>query len=456
MPAYLSTDASQPSIPLTTVRVAESESWLSEQNRYLQGVARSQNFGKHSGAFFCNYSQEGQLQQVVLTVADDLDPFVIGKAIRQLPKAYYHIDNPDQSVQEMMILAWGFATYDFDRYRKANQKLATLVIDDSDRFRSQLSQVRATVKVRDLINTPADDMGPTELTVEVQDMAEMYGARFRKIVGDDLLTENFPSIHIVGRASHKAPRLLEMEWGNSNDPQLILVGKGVCFDTGGNNMKPAQFMKTMKKDMGGAAHVIGLAQMIMDHQLPVHLRVLIPTVENAVAGNAYRQGDIVTTRSGKSVEIGHTDAEGRVILADALTYAGEHEPAMIIDFATLTGAARVALGPDVPPLFCSDDKLSAEILASGESVHDLLWPMPLYQPYLKYIKPQLADLNNSASIPQGGCITAALFLQQFVPADIPWVHIDTFGWSYGSRTGGIEGGEALGMRAVFDWIKNNY
>lgn len=455
MPAYISTDASQPSIPLTAIRKADCESWLTEQNRYLQGVARSHDFGKKSGQCFCHYTEAGDLKQVFLTISDDLNPYVIGKAIRQLPKGHYHTDNPDQAVQEMVILAWGFASYDFDRYRKPNQKLATLVVDDSDRFRSTLSQVRATVKVRDLINTPADDMGPTELSAEVMELAEMYGARFRMVVGDDLLSENFPSIHIVGRASHKEPRLLELEWGDKSHRQLILVGKGVCFDTGGNNMKAAQFMKTMKKDMGGAAHVIGLAQMIMDHQLPIHLRVLIPAVENAVAGNAYRQGDIVTTRSGKSVEIGHTDAEGRVILADALTYAGEHEPAMIIDFATLTGAARVALGPDVPPLFCNQQRVSSEILESAENVHDPLWPMPLYQPYLKYIRPQLADLNNSASIPQAGCITAALFLQQFVPADIPWVHIDTFGWSYGSRTAGIEGGEALGMRAVFDWIKNN-
>lgn len=456
MPTFLSTDTNQPSIPLTALRLQNTESWLAEQNRYIQTMARTYRLAKSYGRYICEYDQDGSIKRVILSIADDLNPYSIGRAIRSLPKASYHIDSADTDIHEMMILAWGFASYDFDFYRKPNNTQATLVVDNPEIYQHVLSQVRATTQVRDLINTPADDMGPPELSNVVEEMAESYGARFRSIVGDDLITEKFPSVHVVGRASYKAPRLLEMSWGRDSDPTIVLVGKGVCFDTGGNNMKGAQFMKTMKKDMGGAAHVIGLARMIMDSQLSVNLKVLIPAVENAVSGNAYRQGDIVKTRNGKTVEIGHTDAEGRVILADSLTYACEQDPEVVIDFATLTGAARVALGPDLPPVFSNRQSIANELIEAGSKVHDPLWHMPLYKPYLKYIQPRLADLNNSASISQAGCITAALFLQQFIEPDISWVHIDTYGWTLGSRTGGIEGGEALGMRAVFNWLNSKY
>jgi len=274
--------------------------------------------------------------------------------------------------------------------------------------------------------------------------------------GVDLLTRKFPAIHVVGRASHREPRLLEMNWGDESHPLLVLCGKGVCFDTGGLNLKPGTGMALMKKDMGGAAHVLALARLIMQAQLPVRLMVLIPAVENSVSGNAYRPGDVIATRKGLSVEIGNTDAEGRVVLADALTYACEFEPDLVIDFATLTGAARVALGTDLPPVFSNDISIANEITAAGELEEDPLWVMPLYQPYKQLLKSPVADLNNIGKTPYGGCITAALFLEHFVTSETDWVHIDTWAWNQGTRPGRPVGGEAIGLRATFRYLKTRY
>lgn len=331
--------------------------------------------------------------------------------------------------------------------------MPVLQLDDSPTHKLALSQLRATFLVRDLINTPTDDLGPTELAAWADDFAKQHHMEIKHTVGDELLENNFPSIMLVGRASHKAPRLIELNWGDKSHKKVTLVGKGVCFDTGGNNMKAAQFMRWMKKDMGGAAHALGLAQLIIEQKLPICLQVLIPTVENAVAGNAFRQGDILTTRSGQTVEIGHTDAEGRLILSDTLTYACEQQPDLIIDFATLTGAARVALGPTLTPIFSNRETINQGIKQAGDECHDAVWPMPLFQDYNKYIKSSIADLCNAASIPQAGCVTAALYLQHFVEQSIDWVHVDTYGWNFGDRTGGIEGGEALSMHAIFNWLK---
>lgn len=263
-------------------------------------------------------------------------------------------------------------------------------------------------------------------------------------------------MHVVGRAATRAPRLLELTWGDKDAPLLALVGKGVCFDTGGLDLKPAAGMALMKKDMGGAAHVLALARLVMQQKLPVRLLMLIPAVENAVAGNAYRPGDVIPTRKGLSVEIGNTDAEGRVILSDALTYACENQPDLVIDMATLTGAARVALGADLPPVFSNREDVARDIQKAGDEVEDPLWTMPLYQPYRKLIESPIADINNAGKGPFGGCITAALFLEYFVEEDIPWVHIDTFGWNQADRPGRPQGGEALGLRAVFSYLRSRY
>ncbi len=446
----ITTDHKPTSVAIVPLYLDTFDHWLESQNQYLQNAMANQQFGQKAGQFFLDYHANGQLAQVFLMLADDLNPYDTGRQLKSVPLGDYHIEHANQAVHQCVIKSWGFACYRFDRYL-GEQPTPQLVVD-GQRYHSALSQVAATHLVRDLINTPADDMGPTELADWVDGFAAKHGASTSHVVGEDLLAQNFPSIHIVGRASHKAPRLIEMNWGDDAHPRLTLVGKGVCFDTGGNNMKGDAFMKLMKKDMGGAAHVLGLAHLIMEHQLPVRLQVLIPAVENAVAGNAYRQGDVVTTRSGQTVEIGHTDAEGRVILADALTYASEFKPDLIIDYATLTGAARVALGPTLTPTFSNRSELNQGIHRSGLTTHDNTWPMPLYQQYNKYIQPKIAHLSNSGSIPQAGCITAALFLEHFVGEDIPWVHIDTYGWNFGDRTGGTEGGEALGMVAVFHWL----
>jgi leucyl aminopeptidase len=310
--------------------------------------------------------------------------------------------------------------------------------------------------VRDLVNTPTEHMGPQQLADVVLAQADDFEAEYESMCGDDLLTRNFPAIHAVGRASDRAPRLVALHWGDEDAPLVALVGKGVCFDTGGLDLKPAAGMALMKKDMGGAAHALALARLVMEARLPVRLLLLIPAVENAVSGNAYRPGDVIETRKGLSVEIGNTDAEGRVILSDALAYACEHEPELVIDFATLTGAARIALGADLPPLFSNRDDVAYAIQKAGDEVEDPLWTMPLYRPYRKLIESPIADISNMGKSSFGGCITAALFLEHFVEEDVPWVHIDTFAWNQADRPARPQGGEALGLRAVFRYLQSRF
>ncbi|MFC3195035.1 leucyl aminopeptidase family protein [Marinicella sediminis] len=452
---YISTAYNEQTTPIIPITKGTIDTWMAAQSTYLQAVAKQQKFGAKAGQSLFDYKADGSLAKVFLLVTDELNPYDICHAFKGWPETHYHIACETAEITAHVILAWGYGNYVFDRYLK-NKPHPTLVVKDHHEYRTEIALVKATKLVRDLINTPADDMGPTELSAFAEHFAEVNHATFTEIVGDALLTENFPSVHIVGRASHKAPRLIELNWGNDSHPKVSLVGKGVCFDTGGNNMKAAQFMRWMKKDMGGGAHVLGLAQLIIDHQLPVCLQVLIPAVENAVAGNAFRQGDVAQTRSGKTIEIGHTDAEGRVILADALTYASESKPDLIIDFATLTGAARVAMGPTVTPYFSNRKDIADAIFDSGQLTHDDTWPLPLQQSYQKHIKSTIADLTNSSNLPQAGCILAALFLEHFVDPEIAWVHVDTYGWNFGDRTGGTEGGESLGMKAIFHWLKETY
>jgi leucyl aminopeptidase len=361
--------------------------------------------------------------------------------------------SPRQRLQAS--LGWGLACYQFTAYLKSQSEMPSLALDediasDAERLLSAQSLVR------DLINTPTEDMGPAHLADAVQAQADQFGAQVSVVQGVDLLTKNFPAIHAVGRAAGRAPRLVKLEWGAEDKPLLALCGKGVCFDTGGLNLKPAAGMALMKKDMGGAAHVLALARLIMQAQLPVRLLVLIPAVENSVSGNAYRPGDVIPTRKGLTVEIGNTDAEGRVVLADTLAYACESDPDLVIDFATLTGAARTAMGTDLPPIFSNDISIAKEIMAAGDTEEDPLWVFPLYQPYKELLKSQIADINNMSKTPLGGCITAALFLEYFVNAETNWVHIDTFGWNQTARSGRPLGGEALGLRAVFHYLKNRY
>jgi leucyl aminopeptidase len=298
------------------------------------------------------------------------------------------------------------------------------------------------------VNTPAEDMGPDNLSDVVREQAELFGGEFNEWVGDELLSANFPAIHAVGRAATRAPRLLEIRWGRKKDPRVAIVGKGVCFDSGGLDIKGAEGMRLMKKDMGGAAHAIALARLVMQRKLPVSLHLVVPTVENAISGNAYRPGDVVRTRKGLNVEVGNTDAEGRVILCDALAYAVEGKPRTLLDFATLTGAARVALGPELPVLFCNDEKLAARLESRADELEDPMWRLPLWRNYRRLFDSEVADFSNSGRGGYAGSIVAALFLDYFVPRDVPWAHFDVFSWNDVARPGRPVGGEAQGLRAV--------
>ena len=376
--------------------------------------------------------------------------------VSKLPEGIYRLQcdwDPEQRLQAS--LGWGLAAYCFDRYKK-NDKLKVKLLLDEDIDKEVRALCDAQCLVRDLVNTPTEHMGPQQLADAVTGQADLYHADCTTVVGPDLLTRNYPAIHVVGRASNREPRLIQMTWGDEHAPLLALVGKGVCFDTGGLDLKSATGMAQMKKDMGGGAHALALARLVMQHKLPVRLLLLIPAVENSVAGNAYRPGDVIETRKGLSVEIGNTDAEGRVVLSDALAYACEQMPDLVIDFATLTGAARIAMGTELTPLFSNHLEVARAIQDAGEEVEDPMWTMPLYQPYRKLIESPIADLNNTGKTSFGGCITAALFLEHFVEAEIPWVHIDTFAWNQADSPGRPQGGEALGLRAVFKYLQSRY
>jgi leucyl aminopeptidase len=355
---------------------------------------------------------------------------------------------------EAFALGWALGHYRFDRYKAVSRPDAQLALPGGLRERIEIIR-DALFRVRDLVNTPASDLGPAELAEVVQRLAQGCEADFEVVEGQRL-KEEFPAIHAVGQASSRPPRLIRLEWGNPGHSPLALVGKGVVFDSGGLDIKPAAGMKLMKKDMGGAAHVIGLAEMIMRLRLPVHLRVYIPAVENAISGNAYRPSDIVTTRNGTTIEIGNTDAEGRVVLSDALTLAAEEEAERIIDFATLTGAARVALGEDLPPLYARDTAQARSIQDLSLEIEDPLWHMPLYKPYKPQIQPAIADLSNTGTTSQGGSLTAALFLDHFVPDGIDWMHLDIYAWNLGDRPGRPAGGEAQCLRTMLAWLEREY
>ncbi len=379
-----------------------------------------------------------------------------GRLAEALPEASYRLEQSGGADPTHLALGWALATYAFARYSAKTRPSAALVWPQgADRGRVE-RLARAAFLARDLANTPAGDMGPEELAAEAARVAKAAGARHRVIVGDDLLTENYPTIHAVGRASTRAPRLVDITWGDAAAPKVTLVGKGVCFDTGGLDLKTASGMRLMKKDMAGAAIVLGLAQAIMDAGLPVRLRVLLPCVENSVSGNAMRPLDIVRTRKGLTVEIGNTDAEGRLILCDALADASTEKPELLIDMATLTGAARVALGPELAALFCNDEALAHGLLDAAEAEEDPMWRMPLWRSYRKMIDSKVADINNVSESPHAGAITAALYLQEFVEPGVPWAHLDVMAWNPQSRPGRPEGAEATALRALYAHIAQRF
>ncbi len=393
---------------------------------------------------------EGGIEAVLAGITNPADLYALAHAPMMLPSGSYVLDSRGERLDPRLhALGWQIGSYQFTRYRKARREPARLEgVDDAEI--QAIAQAVATT--RDLVNTAPEDCGPAELEAHARAIGERFGAKVRAIVGDELLTENFPAIHAVGRASPRAPRLIELVWGDERHPKLALLGKGVCFDTGGLDIKASDGMRWMKKDMGGAAHALALAELIMSRNLPWHMRLLVSAVDNAISGNAYRPGDVIRTRSGQTVEIDNTDAEGRVVLCDAMTYAAEHKPDLMVDFATLTGAARVALGPDLPPVFSNRDQLRDALVKISHAVQDPLWPMPLWAPYQDMLASSFADFANAGASRHAGCITAALYLKRFVPDTLPWLHLDTYAWNDADRPGRPRGGEALGLRAVYQLL----
>ena len=385
-----------------------------------------------------------------------LSPWCLAKLAETLPEGTYRLDGIALGTAA---LGWLLGQYKFDRYLKNDNPRGPriLLTGDVAQIDAVVREAEAVALVRDLVNTPAADMGPGDLEAEAAAMAKAHDAVLTVTKGHELET-GYPMIHAVGAAAAKehAPRLIELEWGNPANPRVAIIGKGVTFDSGGLDIKPSAGMRLMKKDMGGAAHALALAQLVMQARLPVRLHLLIPAVENAIAGNAFRPGDILASRKGLTVEISNTDAEGRLVLADALTRAAENAPSLIVDFATLTGAARVALGPDLPASFANDNALAESVLAAGTAQADPLWRLPLHSGYDDMLKSDIADLNNSPDGGFAGAITAALFLQKFVPEGTPWLHLDTFAWRPAAKPGRPKGGDALGLRAVWAMLRNRF
>ena len=444
--------------PLVAVPQATFSKWKGRQPKSVQQWLDASGFKPEVGKFSLVPAKDGAIASVVLVVQPKGDIWSFASLPRALPPGRYRLDpEPTRPAEaDFAALGWALGTYVFARYRSAPPDPATLVWP-SQCDRHEVTRLAQGIMLgRDLINTPANDMGPEQLAAAAAELAGRHGARCKTIAGDALLKQGFPAVHAVGRASDRSPRLVDITWGNAKAPKLTLVGKGVCFDTGGLDLKTSGGMKLMKKDMGGAASVLALAHMVMDAKLDVRLRVLIPAVENSVAGNAFRPLDVLTTRKGITVEVGNTDAEGRLILCDALAAAAEDEPDVLLDFATLTGAARVALGTELPALFCNHDALAKQMLEAGDSVRDPLWRLPLHRPYRRQLDSDVADINNIGNQPYGGAITAALFLQEFVPQELAWAHIDTMAWNLATTPGRPAGGEIFGARAVYAAVRDRF
>ncbi len=457
----IAADDGTPATPVTLLTTAGLDGWLRGQSERVRNFVAAQCFKAAADSIaLLPGDAPGDWTALAGVEAGALSPWALAAAAARLPAGRYRLrDGDGASVAAAAAgLGWLLAQHRFDRYRKGvgDGGARVLLLADPAKITESLRLAAATALVRDLVDTPASDLGPAELAEAVIAEARRFGATVDVIKGEALLSGNFPGIHAVGRAASRAPRLIDMTWGDAAHPRLTLVGKGVVFDSGGLNIKPGGGMALMKKDMGGAAHALALARLVMEAGLPVRLRLLIPAVENAISGNAMRPGDILMTRAGKTVEVTNTDAEGRLVLADALALAIADQPALLIDFATLTGAARVALGPQLPALFCNDDALAADFAAASKESEDPLWRLPLWPGYADMLKSSIADLNNSPEGGFAGAVTAALFLEAFVPPTTSWAHFDTFAWNPQARPGRPKGGEALGLRAAWAVVKSRF
>ena len=428
--------------------------WHAAQPTAVKAWLDAQQFDGSAGTAIAWADSEGGIAGAVLGIGDPLDPFSYAHAPLALPAGDWQTAlQADAATAAALQLGWGMGCYRFTRYKAATRTPARLVGEfDAAGF----DILAACTRVRDMVNTPTEHMGPDELEAVSRDIAMAHGADITVIAGDDLLTQNYPAIHAVGRASHRAPRLIEMTWGEASNPHVAIVGKGVCFDTGGLDIKTALGMRNMKKDMGGSAHAIALAELIMSRKMPLRITLLVAAVENSVGPNAFRPGEVIATRKGVSIEIDNTDAEGRLVLCDALTRAGELQPALVMDFATLTGAARIALGPDLPALYSNDDAVANAWLDAGQRCRDPLWRMPLWRPYLRYLTSGIADLANASNTTMAGSVTAALYLERFVAETQPWAHLDVYAWNDSDRAGKPAGGEAQALRSAFAMLQARY
>jgi leucyl aminopeptidase len=453
----LQTDRAQAATAIHLVDKKGFDAWLEAWPERVRRSLAAQGF-RAEGCQLAILPGERSEWSAVVGVADvdALSPWCLAKAAESLPEGRYRVEGRGPGAAA---LGWLLGQYRFERYKKAERKTGPRVLLSSEpaRIEETIFVAESVILVRDLVNLPAADLGPAELEGAVREVAAECGAEVA-VTSGPALDEGYPMIAAVGRAAtpERGPRLIELEWGDRRHPRIAIVGKGVCFDSGGLDIKPASGMRLMKKDMGGAAHALGLARLVMKSRLPVRLHLLIPAVENSVSGAAFRPGDVLMSRKGLTVEVDNTDAEGRLILGDSLARAVECEPELILDFATLTGAARVALGPDLPALFANDDSLAADLLSGGDSVADPVWRMPLWSPYEEMLSSDIADISNSSDGPMAGAVTAALFLRKFVPDGLPWAHFDTFAWRGSAKPGRPKGGDALGLRAAWSALSERY
>ncbi|MBA4795750.1 MAG: leucyl aminopeptidase family protein [Phenylobacterium sp.] len=449
--------ADGPVIPVHLLREADVEAALAEAGVMAQGLAKAQDFKGKAGQILIVPDATGQTERVLFGLGAARASGVRALAARLPAGAYRLAQRPQDISPDEAALAFALGSYRFDRYKKKPDDRPRLIAEGAD-VAAVKAMAHACALARDMVNTPANDMGPLQIETIAREIAEQYGAAITVVAGEGLLEANYPAVHAVGRAAGpgREPRMIEMSWGEDGRPLVAIIGKGVVFDTGGLDIKPAGAMRLMKKDMGGAAHALALARMVMAARLPVRLLVLTPAVENAIAGDAMRPGDVLDSRKGLTIEVGNTDAEGRLILADALTRAAELKPDLTIDLATLTGAARVALGPQLPPFFTDDETLAAQIAAAAEAAEDPLWRLPLWKPYAEALDSEVADLKNDADPwAQAGAVTAALFLQRFAPEG-PWVHLDIFAWNPRGKPGVPAGGEVMAIRGLFRMLQDRF
>ena len=452
-------DHTEDAVPVHALYEKDVPGFLDGRQAFVKAFAELSDFKGKAGQVLVTPNTEGGIDRVLFGLGDRADAQTFRALAAKLPAGEYRIASaPAEISPEQIALAFALGSYRFDRYKKKKDDRPRLVAAEQVDVAEVRSIAHACALARDMVNTPPNDMGPLQIETIAREIAEQYGASITVVTGEGLLEAGYPAVHAVGRAAvpHRAPRMIEISWGEAGKPLIALVGKGVVFDTGGLDIKPSAGMRNMKKDMGGAAHVLALARMIMAANLPVRLAVLIPAVENAISGDAMRPGDVLDSRKGLTIEVGNTDAEGRLILADALTRAEELEPALTLDLATLTGAARAALGPQLPPFYTDDEELAGQIETAMRAVSDPMWRMPLWKGYVDALDSDVADLKNDPDgWAQAGSVTAALFLQKFAPKG-PWAHFDIFAWNPRGRPGWPSGGEVQAVRALYQMIRDRF